>query len=112
MRSRSEILKTFGYIILLFPVIIFALEISFLLFNKSNNRFVSGTIYDSLTGWRNNCDKKFQNYLCRLIWMGLERWRPELAIKHDVKTFILDSFLNSKRYKSVTLISHYYDKEF
>ena len=61
MRSRSEILKTFVYIILLFPVIIFALEISFLLFNKSNNRFVSGTIYDSLTGWRNNCDKKYIN---------------------------------------------------
>ena len=61
MRRKSEIVKIFIYTILLFPAIIFVLEISFLLFNKSNNKFVSGTIYDSLTGWRNNCDKKDSN---------------------------------------------------
>ena len=61
MRSRSEILKIFIYTILIFPVVIFVLEMSFLLLNKSNNKFVSETIFDSLTGWRNNCDKKISN---------------------------------------------------
>ena len=61
MRSRSEILKIFIYTILIFPVVIFVLEMSFLLLNKSNNKFVSETIFDSLTGWRNNCDEKNSN---------------------------------------------------
>ena len=61
MRRKSEIVKIFIYTILLFPVVIFVLELSFLLLNKSNNKFESGTIYDSLTGWRNNCDKKDSN---------------------------------------------------
>lgn len=61
MRSRRDILKIFIYTILLFPVVIFVLEMSFILLNKSNNKFVSETIFDSLTGWRNNCDEKSSN---------------------------------------------------
>ena len=61
MRSRSEIVKILIYTILLFPIVIFVLEISFLLLNKSNKKLLSGTIYDSLTGWRNNCHKKESN---------------------------------------------------
>ncbi len=61
MRSRRDIIKIFIYTILLFPVVLFVLEISFTLLNKSNNKFVSETIFDSLTGWRNNCDKKNSN---------------------------------------------------
>ena len=61
MRSRRDIIKIFIYTILLFPVVLFVLEISFTLLNKSNNKFVSETIFDSLTGWRNNCDEKNSN---------------------------------------------------
>ena len=61
MRSRSEIVKISIYTVLLFPVVIFVLEMSFILLNKSNNKFVSETIFDSLTGWRNNCDEKNSN---------------------------------------------------
>ena len=61
MRSRRDIVKIFIYTILLFPVVIFVLEMSFILLNKSNNKFVSETIFDSLTGWRNNCDEKSSN---------------------------------------------------
>ncbi len=61
MRSKSQIARIFIYTILIFPLIIFVLEISFLFLNKSSNKFVSRTIYDSLTGWRNNCDKKDSN---------------------------------------------------
>ena len=61
MKSRSEIIKIIGYTILFFPIIIFVLEISFLLLNRSNSKFANGTIYDSLTGWRNNCKDKEGN---------------------------------------------------
>ena len=61
LKSVSEIAKIFIYTFLLFPVVIFVLEMSFLLLNKSNNKFVSETIFDSLTGWRNNCDEKNSN---------------------------------------------------
>ena len=61
MKSRSQIIRFIIYTGLFFPLIIFVLEISFLLLNKSNNKYASGTIYDSLTGWRNNCDKKYTN---------------------------------------------------
>ena len=61
MKSRSEIIKIIFYTILFFPVIIFTLEITSFFLNKSNNKFVSGTIYDSLTGWRKNCDDNYIN---------------------------------------------------
>ena len=61
MKSRSESIKIIVYTILFFPLIIFILEISFLLFNRSNHKFGKGTIYDSLTGWRNNCNHKEVN---------------------------------------------------
>ena len=61
MRSKSQIIRYIVYTSLFFPLIIFVLEISFLLLNKSNTKFASGTIYDSLTGWRNNCDNKETN---------------------------------------------------
>ena len=61
MKSRSEIIKIIVYTILFFPVIIFALEITFFLLNKSNNKFASETIYDSLTGWRKNCENNYIN---------------------------------------------------
>ena len=58
MKSRNESIKIIAYTILFFPLIIFILEISFLLFYRSNHKFAKGTIYDSLTGWRNNCNHK------------------------------------------------------
>ena len=61
MRSKSQIIRFIVYTSLFFPLIIFVLEISFLLLNKSNTKFANGTIYDSLTGWRNNCDNKETN---------------------------------------------------
>ena len=61
MKSRSESIKIIAYTILFFPIIIFVLEISFLLLNRSNHKFSKGTIYDSLTGWRSNCNNKEDN---------------------------------------------------
>ena len=61
MKKRSEIVRFIVYTILFFPLIIIGLEISFLFLNKSNNKFASETIFDSLTGWRNNCDNKNTN---------------------------------------------------
>ncbi len=58
MKSKREILKSIIYTILFFPLIFFILELTFLLLNKSNDKYISGTIYDSLTGWRNNCKDK------------------------------------------------------
>ena len=61
MKSRSDSIKTIAYTILFLPIIFFILEISFLLFNRSNDKFDKETIYDSLTGWRNNCNNKDDN---------------------------------------------------
>ena len=61
MKTRSEVIKVIFYTILFFPVIIFTLEITSFLFNKSNNKFGNRTIYDSLTGWRKNCDDNYIN---------------------------------------------------
>ena len=48
MKSRSEILRFIFYTCIFIPVIIFILEITFLLINKSNTKFSNGTKYDSL----------------------------------------------------------------
>ena len=61
MRSKSEIIKFILYTTLFIPLIIFILEITFLFINKSNTKLTNGTKYDSLTGWRENCDKKYTN---------------------------------------------------
>ena len=61
MKSKSEIIKIIVYTILFFPLIIFILEFSSFLLNKSNNKFASGIKYDSLTGWRKNCDDNYIN---------------------------------------------------
>jgi len=61
MKSRREILKFILYTSIFVPIIIFILEVTFLFINKSNPKFTSGTKYDSLTGWRENCDKKYTN---------------------------------------------------
>ena len=61
MRSKSEIKKFILYISIFIPIIIFILEITFLFINKSNTKISNGTKYDSLTGWRENCDNKFTN---------------------------------------------------
>ena len=61
MKSRSEILKIIVYAILFFPVIIFILEITCLFLNKNNDKVANLTIYDSLTGWRKNCDNNYKN---------------------------------------------------
>ncbi len=58
MNRERKLIITFIYTILFFPLIFLILEISFLVFNKSNNKFVPATIYDPLTGWRNNCSNK------------------------------------------------------
>ena len=61
MRSKSEILKFIFYTSIFIPLIIIILEITFLFINKSNTKITNGTKYDSLTGWRENCDNKKTN---------------------------------------------------
>ena len=61
MRSKSEIIKFILYTTTFIPIIIFILEISFLFINKSNSKFTNGTKFDSLTGWRENCENKYIN---------------------------------------------------
>ena len=61
MKSRSEIIKFIFYTSILIPIIISILEITFLFINKSNTKIISGTKYDSLTGWRENCENKYNN---------------------------------------------------
>jgi len=61
MRSKSEIIKFIVYTTIFIPIIIFILEITFLFINKSNIKLSNGTKYDSLTGWRENCDNKYIN---------------------------------------------------
>ena len=61
MKSRNEIIKFIAYTSIFIPLIIFILEITFLFINKANTKFTNGTKYDSLTGWRENCDNKKTN---------------------------------------------------
>ena len=61
MKSRSEIIKFIVYTTLFIPILIFILEITSLFLNKANTKLTSGTKYDSLTGWRENCDNKNTN---------------------------------------------------
>ena len=61
MKIKSEIIKIIVYTTLFFPLIIFTLEITSFLLNKSNNKFASETKYDSLTGWRKNCNDNYIN---------------------------------------------------
>ena len=61
MRSKSEIIKFIFYTSIFIPIIIFILEIAFFFINKTNTKFFNGTKYDSLTGWRENCDNKLTN---------------------------------------------------
>ena len=61
MKGRNEIIKFIVYTSIFIPIIIFILEITFLFINKANTKFTNGTKYDSLTGWRENCDNKKTN---------------------------------------------------
>ena len=61
MRSKKEILKIIVYTTIFIPIIIFIFEITFLFINKSNTKLTNGTKYDSLTGWRENCNNKYTN---------------------------------------------------
>ena len=61
MKGRNEIIKFIAYTSIFIPIIIFILEITFLFINKANTKFTNGTKYDSLTGWRENCDNKNTN---------------------------------------------------
>ena len=61
MRSKKEIIKLIVYTTIFIPIIIFILEITFLIINKSNTKLTNGTKYDSLTGWKENCDNKYSN---------------------------------------------------
>ena len=61
MKSRNEIIKFIIYTSIFIPIIIFILEITFLFINKTNTKIINGTKYDSLTGWKENCNKKKTN---------------------------------------------------
>ena len=61
MKGRNEIIKFIVYTSIFIPIIIFILEITFLFINKANTKFTNGTKYDSLTGWKENCDNKNTN---------------------------------------------------
>ena len=61
MKGRNEIIKFIAYTSIFIPIIIFILEITFLFINKPNTKFTNGTKFDSLTGWRENCENKKTN---------------------------------------------------
>ncbi len=61
MKGRNEIIKFIAYTSIFIPIIIFILEFTFTFINKANTKFTNGTKYDSLTGWRENCDNKKTN---------------------------------------------------
>ena len=61
MKSRSEVIKFILYTSLFIPITIFFLEITYLFINRVNIKLTNGTKYDSLTGWRENCDNKNSN---------------------------------------------------
>ena len=61
MRSKSEIIKFIVYTSIFIPILIFILEITFLFVNKSNTKLTNRTRYDSLTGWREDCENKYSN---------------------------------------------------
>ena len=61
MKGRNEIIKFIAYTSIFIPIIIFILEITFLFINKANTKITNGTKYDSLTGWRENCEYKYIN---------------------------------------------------
>ena len=61
MKGRNEIIKFVVYTSIFIPIIIFILEITFLLINKANTKLTNGTKYDSLTGWKENCENKNTN---------------------------------------------------
>ena len=60
MNRKRDVIIALLYIILFFPLIFIFLELTSLVFNKSN-KFSPATIYDPLTGWRNNCTNKEVN---------------------------------------------------
>ena len=61
MKSKSEVIKFIVFTTLFIPITIFILEITFLFINNANTKLTNGTKYDSLTGWRENCDNKNTN---------------------------------------------------
>ena len=61
MKGGKEIIKFIAYTTIIFPILIFILEITFHFINRANTKFTNGTKYDSLTGWRENCDNKKTN---------------------------------------------------
>ena len=61
MKGRNEIIKFIIYTTLFIPITIIIFEITFLFINKENTKLTNGTKYDSLTGWRENCDNKNTN---------------------------------------------------
>ena len=61
MKCRGETLKFITYTSIFISLIIFIFEITFLFLNKANTKLQSGTKYDSLTGWREDCDRKYSN---------------------------------------------------
>ena len=61
MRSKGEIIRFIFFTSIFIPIIIFILEITFLIINKANTKLTNGTKYDSLTGWKENCENKNTN---------------------------------------------------
>ena len=62
MKNKSEIKRILYYLIFIFPILLFTLELSFFLLNKFNiQNFKDSTVFDSLTSWRNNCKSKLSN---------------------------------------------------
>ena len=61
MKSRSEIIKFIFFTSIFIPIIIFILELTFFFINKASTKYINGTKYDSLTGWRENCVNKYSN---------------------------------------------------
>ena len=59
--SKKEIIKFIVYTTIFIPITIFILDITFLFINKSSTKLTNGTKYDSLTGWRENCNNKYTN---------------------------------------------------
>lgn len=60
MNRKRDVITALIYILLFFSLIFIFLELTSLVFNRSN-KFSPSTIYDPLTGWRNNCTNKEVN---------------------------------------------------
>ena len=57
----SKKIKILSYILIIFPLLIFTIEVSSLFFMRGNNFNRRQTKYDAITGWRKECKNNYSN---------------------------------------------------